>query len=521
MRVLLINPPYPFEEFPAPPFGLLSLAAYLLENNIETVIEDYVAETYTPERLKKIIDTFKPDIAGATAVTMNVKKAVSILQQCREISPQIITVMGGPHASFDADALLSEKAADYIVRGEGEISFTGLIRNLEKGKTADSINGISFMRSGNIIHNPDQPPIADINILPFPARHLVPLSKYRALGFPINMITSKGCPHKCIFCAGHRMAGNRVRYYSTSRVVDEFEMLAGMGFHQINIVDDLFTSNRKRCIEVCDEIIKRKIFHKWSAFARVDTVSADLLSRLKEAGCETLCFGIESGNQEILDRVKKRTTLLKCQSAVKLCMEAGIRPMASYILGLPGETEDTVSETIKFADNLGAGYGLHVLAPFPGTEVREKAGNYGIKILTDDWNLYDANRAVCDTGGISPEKITGIADNFYNNLRLYFNSLEQKDNRGIELKTEEYEILRGMKSFNFCKKLISESLVEKFPGICGNQPYDNLITAFSDFICSSTDINPEEALEEIDRLLKLECIKKSYENEKVRFAWIV
>ena len=195
--------------------------------------------------------------------------------------------------------------------------------------------------------------------------------------------------------------------------------------------------------------------------------------------------------------------------------------MASYILGLPGETEDTVSETIKFADNLGAGYGLHVLAPFPGTEVREKAENYGIRILTDDWDLYDANRAVCDTGGISPEKITGIADNFYNNLRLYFNRLEHNEIKGIELKTEEYEILRGLKSFNFCKKLISDEIVEKFPGIGEDQPDEQLITAFSDFICNSTDINPEEALREINRLLKLKCIKKIHENERVRFTWII
>jgi len=519
MKILLINPPYPFEEFPAPPFGLISLAAYLIKQGIETIIEDYVVETYSPERLRKVMTAFKPDIAGATAVTMNVKKAISILEYCREVSPSVITVMGGPHASFDADALLKTGAIDYVVRGEGEISFTGLIKNIEHGGTAESIEGISFRVNGRNIHNPDRKPIPDINTLPLPARHLVPLSRYRALGFPINMITSKGCPHKCIFCAGHRMSGNKLRYFDIARVVDEFEILAGMGFHQINIVDDLFTSNKKRCMAVCDEIIKRNIKHRWSAFARVDTVSEDLLVKLKKAGCETLCFGIESGNQEILDRVKKRTTLLKCRKAAELCLKTGITPMASYILGLPGETEETVSETLEFADNLGAGYGLHVLAPFPGTEVREKADEYGIKIFTDDWDLYDANRAVCDTGGISPEAITGIAENFYKNLQHYFDKLVRKQEEGIELKQEEYEILRGMESFNFNKKIITESLIEQFPGIEENYTEDNLISAFCDYVCSDGNIKPDSAINETKRLISLRCIQTIRDDKRIRFAW--
>lgn len=519
MKVLLINPPYPFEEFPTPPFGLISLAAYLIEKGVEVIIEDYIIEPYSQERLKYILDSFKPHIAGSTAVTMNAKKALSVLKDCKEISPSTITVMGGPHASFDAENILAAGSVDYIVRGEGEITFTELIKKIESGEDTHSVDGTSTLYNGKIIHNRDRTPIPDINILPYPARHLAALSKYRAMGFPINMITSKGCPHSCIFCVGHRMVGNKVRYYDIKRVVDEFELLSKMGFHQINIVDDLFTSNKKRCMAICDEIIARGIRHNWSAFARVDTVSEDLLIKLKEAGCETLCFGIESGNQEILDRVKKRTTLARCHEAAELCRKTGIKPMAAYILGLPGETEETVLKTLEFAENLGTSYGFHILAPFPGTEVREKSVEYGIKILTDDWDLYDANRAVCDTGGISPEKINSIADNFNAKIKQYFEKLSEKKTAGAELKPEEYKSLQGIESFVFNRELLTGSLVEKYPGLNGDSTPSDVIGDFTSFISSSVTLTPDAAAREIERLIELNCINVISHDRMHKIAW--
>ncbi len=319
-RILLINPPYPFEEHPSPPFGLMSLAAYLIEKDYEVRIEDYIIEQCTAERYKFIIDQFKPDVIGATAVSMTVKKSLSIISEYKKIAPDSITVMGGAHVTFDPEGILNSGSVDYIVRGEGEITFTELLKTISEGLDVSAVNGISYITDGIINHTPDRELIEDINILPYPARNLAALSKYKAMDLPINMITSRGCPHSCIFCLGRKMVGKKLRYFNTKRVVDEFEMLAGMGFSQINIADDLFTSNKKRCMEICEGILERGISQAWSAFARVDTISQDLLYKLKEAGCTTLCFGIESGNQEILDRVKKKLHL-KNAAAQQRCAE--------------------------------------------------------------------------------------------------------------------------------------------------------------------------------------------------------
>lgn len=515
MKMLLVNPPYPFEECPAPPFGLMSLAAFLIREGIDVRIEDCITEPYSRERTIHLLREYRPDFVGVTAVTMNVKKAISILKDFREEEPGIITLIGGPHATFDAEGMLGHSHIDFVIRGEGEITTAELIKAIDSGRSTDSIQGISFRKNGNAVHNENRPFISDINTLPYPARHLVQLSKYRAMNFPVNMMTSRGCPHSCIFCVGHRMVGNRVRYFDVERVVDEFAMLSQLGFNQINIVDDLFTSNKKRCIEICNGIISRGIKHPWSAFARVDTVHEDLLEKLKEAGCTSLCFGIESGNQEILDRIKKKTTLEKCRRAAELCRKTGMTPMASYILGLPGETEETVRTTLRFAEELGITYGFHILAPFPGTEVRIKMEDYGMDILTDDWDLYDANRSVCSTGGISPERVDAIAGEFSSRISKRIDSLREMYKNGEALPEMERNLVSGLESFIFSRALISEKLIEKFHGY-SNPEKDSLAS----FIAAETGMKESFAREEIHRLIRLGCIKEIKSGAESSFEWV-
>lgn len=517
-KLLLINPPYPFEECPAPPFGLMSLAAYLIREGFDVRIEDYITEPYSHERVRGILREYRPDAVGATAVTMNVKRALAILKDFRDEAPGIVTLIGGPHASFDAEGMLAHPHIDYVVRGEGEVTTAGLLAAIASGKKPESIHGISYRKDGRAVHNDSRAFIPDINILPFPARHLVQLSKYRAMNFPVNMMTSRGCPHSCIFCAGHRMVGNRVRYFDVPRVVDEFEMLSRLGFNQINIVDDLFTSNKKRCMAICDGIINRGIKHKWSAFARVDTVHEDLLEKLVEAGCGSLCFGIESGNQEILDRIKKQTTLDKCRKAAYLCKKTGIKPMASYILGLPGETEETVRRTFEFAEELGTTYGFHILAPFPGTEVRINAGEYGISVLSNDWDLYDANRSVCSTGGISPEKIDSIAAEFNSKISSRIEAIRIMNKKGETLTDMEREIVSGIESFMFSRRLITEKLVENFIGGTGST-MPGLMEDFKFYLFEKTELDREVIDREIDRLIDLNCISGTTAGVRERLTW--
>ncbi len=178
------------------------------------------------------------------------------------------------------------------------------------------------------------------------------------------------------------MVGAKVRYRNAKSVVDEFQYLSTLGFRQINVVDDLFTADKKHCIAICDEIIARGIRVKWTSFARADTVSTDLLKKMRQAGCYAIAFGFESANPDILKTVRKGITAAQMTEAVRMCVEADIIPHGSFILGLPGETPQTLKETIDFErylDDMGAMVGSHFLAPFPGTRVREHSEEYGMK----------------------------------------------------------------------------------------------------------------------------------------------
>ncbi len=521
MKVLLINPPYPFEESPTPPFGIISLAAYLEREGIEVLVEDYIVQPYSRERVREVLSAFRPNVVGSTAVTMNVKRALSILRDYKEENPEVITVMGGPHVSFDADQILGgHPFLDCIVRGEGEITFTEMLRALGAGTPLDDVKGMSLRSNGTVRHNPARPLIPDLNVLPYPARHLISLSRYRALGFPINMVTSRGCPNKCIFCVGSRMVGRKVRYLDVQRVVDEFELLSTMRFRQINIVDDLFTANKNRCISICEEIVRRGIKHRWTAFARVDTVSKELLEAMKASGCTTLCFGIESGNQEILNLVKKNITLEKAKAAVDLCNAAGIEPMTSYILGLPGETPETVRKTMEFARNLSPMYGYHILAPFPGTEVREKAAEYGMRILTDDWDLYDANRSVAESIHMSHEEIDRIVNEFNGGIRRYVESLGEQKRRGEVISNEDLDMLGGILSFDFSEKLISKQVLERYPGLPNGATDITVMTDFAAFVEKEIGYGIADVERELARLSALACIGIDRAGPASRVAWI-
>jgi anaerobic magnesium-protoporphyrin IX monomethyl ester cyclase len=520
-KVLLINPPYPFEETPTPPFGLASLAGYLREQKIEVRIEDYIVTPYSIDEARKILDEYRPDIVGATAVTMNVKTALKILADYKKTQPSLITVMGGPHVTFDAEAILAEhEYVDYVVRGEGELTFHEMVRSLEQNASLAHCLGISYRQKGRVVHNPPRPLIEDINILPYPARDLLPISKYKALSFVLSLSTSRGCPYSCIFCVGQRMVGHKVRYFSVKRVVDEFEMLAKHGFIRINIVDDLFTANKKRCMEICDEIVRRGIKQEWAAFARVDTISPPLLAKLKEAGCVSLCFGIESGCQEILNTIKKKITLEKCRQAVAMCREAGLDPMASYIMGLPGETPETVRESMEFAAGLCDNYGFHILAPFPGTEVRDKHEEYGIRILTSDWDRYDANQAVSETDFIPHEEIERIVRNFG---KKYTDELVENIHRYErgEKVSEQYEAsIKHLNNFIFVRDLIMGEHIERFNGSADGLARDEAMSALASYIASQSKYKKEETLSQLKRLFDLKCIDVRRDNRGTSVVWM-
>jgi radical SAM superfamily enzyme YgiQ (UPF0313 family) len=412
MRVLLINPFYPISETPSPPLGLAYLAAALEAVGAEVRLLDYVVYPFDRPALEKVMGDFNPNMVGATAVTMTVDNALSALRAVKEISPRMPTVMGGPHVTFAAaETLQAHPELDLVVLGEGEQTIVELLQAIVAGSGWEAIQGISYRRNGRIRMTPSRPFIQDLNRLPMPARRLLPLGRYRALRLPISMTTSRGCPFQCIFCVGRRMVGAKVRYRNPVSVVDEMQSLAELDFHQINLADDLFTANKAHCLAVCDEIERRRLDIGWTSFARVDTVSTDLLRRMRRSGCTAVSFGIESGDPAILKTIKKGITLDQVAAAVEMCIQAGVAPYASFILGLPGETEGTIERTLQFGEKLkamGLMFGFHLLAPFPGTEIRERHEAYGIRIVSHDWSEYHANRAIVETEGVSRSRLNEL-----------------------------------------------------------------------------------------------------------------
>ncbi|MCD6570640.1 MAG: cobalamin-dependent protein [Deltaproteobacteria bacterium] len=462
MRVAVIAPPYPLEEAPSPPLGVCYVASAFEATGADVKIIDYIVSRYTPDKLKDEIDTFKPDIVGATSVTMNFPIAASIIKTAKQHNPSILTMMGGPHVSFDpVNTLLKYPEIDVLVIGEGENTLKELVPHIKNKSEWANIKGIAFREGEKVIITRPRELIQNLDSLPLPARHLLPLSRYQILGFPISMITSRGCPYQCIFCVGRRMVGNRVRYRGARFVVDEIEHILSYGFSRINIADDLFTSNKTKVREICEEILRRGLTFSWSAFARVNTVDEEVLTLMRDAGCDTVSFGIESGNPEMLKRIKKGITLDHARRAVKLCKEVGMLAHASFMVGLPGESPETLKDTHEFAQSLDIPYGYHFLAPFPGTTVREEIERYDLEILTHDWSRYDANSAIVRTSKLSPEETESFVAEFDKQNDEKWEDLKKGYINGTNTPEENLRV-EGYYRMNLVYRLLSEDIIEEY-----------------------------------------------------------
>lgn len=478
MKIALIAPPFPLEEAPSPPLGLCYVASSFQQAGAEVIILDYIVEQYTPEKMRRSLDEFQPDAVGITSVTMNFKMAAKIISDVKEYNPEIVTVFGGPHVTFDAlDTLKKYPAVDIISLGESELTILDLSPVITKRDEWKNVEGIAFLEDGKLINNGRREFLKELSQLKLPARELLPVARYRALGFPVSIITSRGCPYKCIFCQGTEMVGHKIRYRNTNDIVDEIEKILALGFNRINIADDFFTSSKKQVRLLCNEIKRRNIQFTWSAFARVNSVSHELLEMMMEVGCDTISFGIESGNQEMLDRVEKHMKLDQARKAVQVCKDVGMAVFSSFIVGLPGETEETLRETDNFARELGTDFGYHFLAPLPGTPVRDQIEKYDVKILTTDWDRYDANEAIVSTSKLSAQKMMDFVAEYDEGCDKVW-ELREKAYRDGSASDEVIAVFENKQRLEFVYELLSKDMIEsigqKLP-INGTAPADSLI----------------------------------------------
>lgn len=461
MRVAVIAAPYPLGEYPSPPLGIAYVAAAFEAAGCEVRVFDYIISCYSKEKLALQLAHFQPDAVGAGSVTMNFYDAQRILHDVKSINPDILTMMGGPHVSFTVEETLrTYPEIDLIFIGEADdtiVEFAPLMKNKNKWR---SVQGIAFREADEIVNNGKRDFIVDVDRIPLPARRLLPISRYRAFGFPVSMITGRGCPHNCIFCLGRKMVGSKVRRRSPGLVLDEIEKIIGLGFDRMNIADDLFASDTNRVREICNGIKERKLKFAWSAFARVDTVNRDMFDAMAAAGCDSISFGVESGCPEMLKRVRKGIQLEQVKNAVRMCKQSGMLAHASFMVGLPGETKDTLKRTDAFARSLDVYYGYHYLAPFPGTTLYEKAGDYDLKILTRDWSKYDANDAIVKTAELSDQDIRDFVALYDTEINNDWQKVLDNYKTG---KNTPYDDLRveGQQRMNITFAILKDDLVEK------------------------------------------------------------
>jgi radical SAM superfamily enzyme YgiQ (UPF0313 family) len=521
VRVLLINPSYPFEEFPRLLVTLPYVASALRAEGHEVEILDLLLARTTPARIEQRMRRLRPELVGITSVTLNHHIAEDIARWVRACDASVPIVMGGPHVSFEIEGSFSSLsgALDYVAIGEGEHTMVELARALEGRMDLRDVRGLAARDrdSGTVARTQPRPLEDDLDTLPDPARELVPLSRYLAFDSHASVVTSRGCPYECIFCSAPAWTGRKVRYRTPSLCVDEIERLARLGFTEITIEDDLFTLYRKHFLAVCGELTRRDTGIRWNAFSRVDTITPEIVQTMADAGCQAICFGVESGNQEVLDLVKKRSSLDKVKEAMRMTQATGISALASFIIGLPGETAETLRKTVEFADELhsefGSLYGFHILAPFPGTEVRDRAAEYGLEILNSDWRQYDANHVVSRTPGADPAAIQAIADQYDETIERYVRYQDHLFATG-QLSGYELKTYQRRRRQTLLWKLLLDETVEALPALPGDG-VGGLVAG----VAASTGSDAALVETEVGRVIGLGALVREADPGGVRWRW--
>ena len=407
MKILLINPPFEYTiqscqpkileeglDF-LPPLGIMYIAAYLEKRtNYKVEILDTQVEQLKYNQIKEEIKKRNPDIIGITAMTFTIIDVIKTAKIAKEINPNIKIILGGPHVIIYPEETINIPEVDFVVLGEGEQVIKQLLDNISNPDKLKKIKGIVFKENDKIINTGRTEFITNLNVLPFPARHLTPYKKYFSIvssNRPVTtMFTSRGCPYRCLFC-GRPTFEKFFRARSAKNVVDEMEECKKMGIKEIFIYDDTFGVDRQRVIDICKEIIKRNLKIFWDVRTRVNTVDTELLKKMKKAGCQRIHYGVEAGTQKILNVLRKGITLEQVEKAFEWTKRAGIETAGYFMIGSPTETKEDILKTIKFMKKLNPDYvHITITTPFPATDLYRIALEEKV-ISHDVWQEFAKN----------------------------------------------------------------------------------------------------------------------------------
>ena len=378
LNVILALPKW-LTQRPIQPMGLLYLAASLRRAGHRVRIVDGEVEQLDNATIARMIASEKPDLFGITATTAQANEAFGLAGAVKALCPDTFIVLGGAHAAALTEACLQEcPSLDAVAFGEGEVTIVELVERLRDRAPLDGVDGVAYRDGDEIVVNPARALVDDLDSLPFPAWDLIPMHKYVAsTWFPnkvkqyTNIFTSRGCPYGCTFCGAKTTWTRKFRARSPENVVAEVQEVLDR-FHIPNffISDDLFTLNRKRVMAICELLLQRKLNVTWTCLSRVNTVDPEMLALMKKAGCYLISYGLESGSQRVLDQLDKGTTIEHGIKAVEMTKAAGIKVFGSFMIGSPGETAETVDETIRYIRRLDLDeIGLGVTTAYPGTDL--------------------------------------------------------------------------------------------------------------------------------------------------------
>lgn len=395
--VLLIYPPYIYPK-KSPPIGLGYIASVLEKGGYSVKIIDMAVSGMKHMDLGREVKMIKPKIVGISFMTNQYEEAVNVSAVVKRVNKHIPVIVGGPHVSASPHEILALKTVDIAVMGEGESSVLEVVDNYLKGKgdKLETIKGIAYKAEEKIYVNERREFIQNLDSLPFPAWHLLPLDRYSvpATGGSVaervfTVISSRGCPNCCIFCDSHAVFGRKFRGRSAKNIFDELVYLEqNFGATQFDFVDDIITIDKNRVFELCALILKYSCKFKWMCNVRVNTVDLEMLEFMKRAGCVRIEFGVESGDTEVLRKLKKGITIEQIETAHGLAREAGLSIGSFVMVGNVGEDFDSVMKTQKLLHRIETDdVYISIATPFPGTELYEMAQNNGL-VQVDDWSRY-------------------------------------------------------------------------------------------------------------------------------------
>lgn len=423
MRVLFVNPHYPHDPYTLllhPPLSYGYLARHLKAAGHGVAHCDLPFLNNDPHAVTRWLEDYQPDLVGITSVAQSYCQALELASLIKQASPQTSVVFGGPHVTFIAEECLTRHpAVDYVLRYDAEASIVQLCAALGDGRgqaaALSRVAGLAFRTGNGIVSTPPQAPVMELDELGRPDRSIFDLAPYRAYDYETVVMTARGCPSRCTFCST-TIAGRRARWNSPAHVANELEEVIDLGFESVFFGDDTFSGDPKRTVAICAEIIRRGIQIPWTSNMRAQDARPEVLDAMRTAGAYRVFMGFESIQRATLRLIHKGATPERMVAKAHLVQDADLELHASFIVGAPGDTHDTLAATLDYIRLINPTVAtFNVMEPRPGTDVYANPERYGITIPDPYWYETSSwlDSPVCRTEHLSQAEIRAWVNRCY------------------------------------------------------------------------------------------------------------